>query len=40
MDEVFGPDLRRAYSELKQREWWEYHNTVSEWELDRYLTFF
>lgn len=40
IEEVFGPDLRKAYSELKQREWWEYHGTVSEWELDRYLTFF
>jgi glutamine synthetase len=39
-EEVFGADLRKSYSELKQREWWEYHNTVSEWEIDRYLTFF
>jgi glutamine synthetase len=37
---VMGPDLKRAYVELKKTEWWEYHNAVSEWELDRYLTFY
>jgi glutamine synthetase len=32
--------MRRAYSELKSAEWWAYHNEVSPWELQRYLTFF
>jgi glutamine synthetase len=39
-EQVFGKDLTASYVELKSREWWEYHNTVSEWEIDRYLTFF
>jgi glutamine synthetase len=39
-DEVLGPDLKAAFVELKTREWWHYHNTVSEWEHDRYLDFF
>lgn len=39
-EQVMGQELRDAYIDLKEREWWEYHNTVSEWEIDRYLTFF
>lgn len=39
-EQVMGPDLKASYVELKSREWWAYHNTVSEWEIDRYLTFF
>jgi glutamine synthetase len=38
--EVFGDELQRAYAEFKEQEWWDYHNTVSEWEYDRYLEFF
>jgi glutamine synthetase len=38
--EVMGADLKRSYVELKSREWWDYHNTVSVWEYDRYLEFF
>lgn len=40
MDEVFGTELRDDYVELKTAEWWEYHNEVSPWEIERYLTFF
>jgi glutamine synthetase len=39
-EEIFGDELKRAYAEHKQQEWWDYHNTVSEWEYDRYLEFF
>ncbi len=39
-EHVFGPELKRSYVELKSSEWWDYHNTVSEWEYDRYLEFF
>lgn len=39
-ERVLGPDLKRAYVDLKTAEWWEYHNTVSDWEIERYLTFF
>jgi glutamine synthetase len=38
--QIFGPELKTSYAELKQAEWWDYHNTVSEWEYDRYLEFF
>jgi glutamine synthetase len=39
-ERVMGAELKRSYVELKQREWWDYHNTVSPWEYDRYLEFF
>jgi glutamine synthetase len=39
-EQVFGPELKRSYVDLKTEEWWDYHNTVSEWEYDRYLEFF
>jgi glutamine synthetase len=38
--EVMGEDLARSWVQLKQREWWDFHNTVSTWELDHYLTKF
>lgn len=37
--EVFGP-LKDVYVELKNKEWEEYHNVVSDWERERYLKFF
>jgi glutamine synthetase len=40
MERALGPEMRAAYSELKSGEWWSYHNEVSPWELERYLTFF
>jgi glutamine synthetase len=39
-EEVLGPELKASYVELKSSEWWDYHNTVSAWEYDRYLEFF
>lgn len=38
--DVLGSELTAEYAELKSREWWDYHNTVSDWEYDRYLEFF
>jgi glutamine synthetase len=38
--QTFGIDLHRAYVEFKRTEWDDYHNTVSAWEWDRYLTFY
>ena len=40
MEQAFGPELKRSYVELKSTEWWDYHNSISPWEIDRYLTFF
>jgi len=37
---VFGDDLWRSYIDLKTAEWWNYHNAVSQWEIDNYLTKF
>lgn len=39
-ERVFGSELKTAYVDLKTREWWDYHNHISAWEIDRYLTFF
>jgi glutamine synthetase len=38
--EVFGPDLHTAYIDFKRSEWDDFHNTVTQWEWDRYLTFY
>jgi glutamine synthetase len=38
-DQVFGP-LKSVYVEFKNQEWQQYHNTVSEWEIKKYLHFF
>jgi glutamine synthetase len=39
-ERVFGSELATSYAEIKESEWWDYHNTVSEWEYDRYLEFY
>lgn len=38
--EVLGEDLYHSFADLKEAEWWRYHNTISNWELDEYLTKF
>ena len=37
---VFGEDLCRAFIAIKNSEWWSYHNAISKWEYDNYLTKF
>ncbi len=37
---VMGDELRNSYVELKKAEWWSYHNSISQWEIDEYLTKF
>jgi len=39
-EQVLGGELKRSYVDLKTAEWWDYHNTISAWEYDRYLEFF
>lgn len=39
-EQVCGTELRDTYVDLKSEEWWSYHNTVSDWEYDRYLEFY
>lgn len=35
-----GPELAAEFVRVKRAEWVKYHNTVSAWEIDRYLTLF
>lgn len=37
-EQVMGEDLARSFAELKTAEWNDYHNSISTWELDTYLT--
>jgi glutamine synthetase len=39
-EQIFGSELAISYADIKEGEWWDYHNTVSEWEYDRYLEFY
>ena len=38
--EVLGDDMFKAFIDYKRDEWNSYHNHISEWEIDRYLTYF
>ena len=35
-----GPELAEEFVKVKRREWVQYHNAISRWEIDRYLTLF
>jgi glutamine synthetase len=37
---VMGPLMYETYVQFKSQEWQEYHNHVSDWEINRYLKFF
>lgn len=37
---VMGEELFNSYIKLKRAEWWQYHNSISQWEIDNYLTKF
>ena len=37
---ALGPELAQEFLKVKRQEWVKYHNTVSQWEIDRYLTLF
>ena len=38
--QVMGPELKKSYVDLKTAEWWDYHNHISDWEIEKYLTKF
>ena len=38
--EAIGREFCNYYIDFKLREWTEYHNTISRWELDKYLTMY
>ena len=37
--DALGKEFAAYYIKMKRREWKEYHNSVSQWEIDRYLTY-
>jgi len=37
---ALGPELAAEFIKVKRQEWVRYHNTVTPWEVDRYLTLF
>ncbi|MGK0247773.1 MAG: glutamine synthetase [Oleispira sp.] len=37
---VLGADMHKTFIDFKRAEWDSYHNTVSDWEMDRYLRLF
>jgi len=37
---ALGPDLYQEFLNVKRLEWTRYHNQITPWELDRYLTLF
>lgn len=37
---VLGADMHKAFVDFKRSEWDSYHNTVSDWEMQRYLRLF
>ncbi|MBL95410.1 MAG: Glutamate--methylamine ligase [Alphaproteobacteria bacterium MarineAlpha3_Bin5] len=39
-EQVMGEELKKSYIELKTNEWWDFHNQISSWEIDNYLTKF
>ena len=38
--EVMGKELAGSFIDIKSAEWWEFHNRISKWELDEYLSKF
>lgn len=39
-ESVMGPLMYQTYVDFKTQEWFEYHNHVSDWEVQRYMKFF
>ena len=37
---TLGAELTQEFLKVKRQEWVRFHNTVSKWELDTYLTLF
>jgi glutamine synthetase len=37
---ALGEDYARTYISAKRDEWEEYHNSISQWEIDRYVELF
>jgi glutamine synthetase len=40
IEEALGPEFASYYSRVKSEEWSQYHESISQWEVDRYLPTF
>jgi len=40
VEKILGTGLRNEFIKYKRAEWTEYHQTVSQWEIDRYARLF
>ncbi len=40
VEQVLGTDLRNEFIKYKRAEWQDYHQSVSQWEIDRYARLF
>jgi glutamine synthetase len=40
IEQVLGPELRQEFITYKTAEWTEYHQSISQWEIDRYARLF
>ena len=40
IESVLGPELKREFVRYKRAEWEQYHQSVSQWEIDRYARLF
>jgi len=40
VEKILGAELRNEFIQYKRAEWEEYHQSVSQWEIDRYARLF
>ncbi len=40
VERILGADLKCEFIKYKRAEWQDYHQAVSQWEIDRYARFF
>ena len=40
VEKVLGTELRNEFIKYKRAEWEEYHQSVSQWEINRYARLF
>lgn len=38
-EKILGEAFCKEYAEFKRQEWWDWHHTVSDWELNKYLKY-
>jgi len=40
VERILGPDLRQEFITSKSEKWHQYHQSISQWEIDRYTRLF